>query len=75
MKEAPWTKEQADRLNEFQACGHVHEFTCPNRGDGKHGDGNGALVATEAGWICPHCDYTQLWAHEFMFYGAPPMPW
>lgn len=24
------------------------------------------LVATINGWICPTCDYTQDWAHEFM---------
>lgn len=24
------------------------------------------LVATEAGWVCPNCDYTQDWAWEFM---------
>ena len=24
------------------------------------------LIATENGWICPVCDYTQNWAHNFM---------
>jgi hypothetical protein len=24
------------------------------------------LVATEAGWVCPNCDYTQDWAWGFM---------
>lgn len=24
------------------------------------------LVATEDGWICPVCTYTQKWAHNFM---------
>jgi hypothetical protein len=24
------------------------------------------LIATEGGWICPVCDYTQNWAHNFM---------
>jgi len=23
------------------------------------------LIATEGGWICPVCDYTQNWAHPF----------
>ena len=27
------------------------------------------LVATEAGWVCPTCDYTQDWAHEAMLMG------
>lgn len=46
-----------------------HPFTCANRGDGNHrhayGD-LGALVPTVRGWICPFCDYTQDWAHDFM---------
>lgn len=24
------------------------------------------LTATAAGWICPTCDYTQDWAHDWM---------
>lgn len=25
-----------------------------------------SLIATEKGWVCPVCDYTQNWAHDFM---------
>jgi hypothetical protein len=32
----------------------------------KHLDGEGVLVATPECWVCPYCDYTQDWAHEFM---------
>lgn len=74
----PWTKEQVAGLNEFQQSRRGHPFTCPNRGDGKHRTTSdlGVLVATEQGWVCPDCDYTQNWAHGFMFKGAPPkMPW
>lgn len=44
----------------------VHPYTCPNRNDGRHLDNGvdlGCLVATENGWVCPHCDYRQDWAH------------
>lgn len=59
-----------------------HPFTCPNRSDGLSfpnekadfskathstgGVGGGLLIATESGWICPDCGYTQKWAHGFM---------
>jgi hypothetical protein len=65
-----WTPEQVAKLNEWQGCGWVHEFTCPNA----HPDAHQELVATVDGWICPSCDYTQDWAHDFMFNGAPPDP-
>lgn len=65
-----WTPDQVDKLNEWQACGWVHEFTCPNR---PH-EGSSVLVATVDGWVCPGCDFTQNWAHSFMFRGAPPHP-
>ncbi len=58
---APFTKEEAEKLNQYQKLGFLHEFTCPN----KHPDRT--LIAKEgAGWYCPHCDYTQNWAHAFM---------
>lgn len=56
-----------------------HPFPCPNRGDGvverpagpdyavaPHPYGDGTLIATEAGWVCPHCSHQQNWAHSFM---------
>lgn len=59
-----------------------HPFTCPNRSDGvvyregtadyskathgTEGGDRGLLIATEAGFVCPHCGYTQDWAHEAM---------
>lgn len=68
---APFTPEQVEGLNKFQAHRHVHPFTCGgDRTDEKHLDGEGRLVATEAGWICPYCDYTQDWAHDFMVSGG-----
>jgi hypothetical protein len=76
MSKPPWTPREVTKLNEYQNSGYMHPFTCPNRGDG-HGQFNGdlgALVATVRGWICPYCDYTQDWAHDFMFKGAPPNP-
>ena len=54
---APFTPEQVVLLNQFQNLGTVHPFTC------KCGEN---LIATENGWICDKCDYTQDWAHDFM---------
>jgi len=74
-----WNEEQQQKLMEWQRCQHVHPFTCANRGDGRHpfeaeyGD-HGVLRAGPDGWWCPHCAYTQTWAHDFMFHGAPPRP-
>lgn len=59
---APWTPDQVDRLNRFQRLGYVHEFTCPD----SHNGADRTLVATKNGWICPHCDYRQDWAHAAM---------
>ncbi len=64
---APFTAEQVEKLNSFQQSPHVHPFTCGgNRKDEFHLDGEGVLVATEAGWICPYCDYTQNYALSMM---------
>jgi hypothetical protein len=68
---APWTAEQVEALNRWQASGVWHPFTCP--------DGHGPLMATPTGWTCM-CAYTQGWAHAFMAQpaaeptadGAPP---
>jgi hypothetical protein len=72
--EAPWTKEQVDALNSYQEEGWMHPFTCGsgNRTDKYHLDGEGKLVATENGWICPFCPYRQTWAWDMMF---KPRPW
>lgn len=58
---APFSDEQVKNLNDYQKLGIVHPFTC-----GKDHDGNRVLVATNNGWVCPTCDYSQNWAHEFM---------
>lgn len=62
--EAPWTSEQVAALNRYQTLGVMHPFTCPRRGQDEHYSDN--LVATENGWICQFCGYTQNWAHDFM---------
>lgn len=70
---APFTALQVQGLNEYQTgtdFGHkMPPFTCGNRGDGQHGEeggDKGLLIATEQGWVCPCCEYTQDWAHSFM---------
>ena len=57
---APWTQEQVDALNAWQALGNVHPFTCGGKGCRED------LVAHEAGWHCPRCSNRQDWAHDFM---------
>lgn len=71
--EAPFSAEAVQILNEYQtatgSASTLHPFTCANRGDGHHGKEGGdlgVLIATEAGWVCPSCDYAQQWAHSFM---------
>jgi len=44
----------------------MHPFTCATGETKKDLDGEGVLVATPEGWVCPYCDYTQNWAHDFM---------
>lgn len=58
---APWSQEQAYRLNVFQARGSFHPFTCPNEHEQQS---EVRLLASDDGWICPVvlCDYTQDWA-------------
>lgn len=73
---APFTHEQILSINKYQASGIMHPFTCSvcrdAYGTGDHDSDNlyahdeYALVATFEGFICPTCDYTQDWCHEFM---------
>jgi hypothetical protein len=56
----PWDAATVEALNAFQAAGRMHPFTCGN--SSRHR----TLVATENGWQCLDCEYTQNWAHEFM---------
>jgi hypothetical protein len=57
---APWPSAVVKALNETQAAGAIHPFTC--------GRDSKVLVATGDGWVCPKdgCEYTQDWAHPFM---------
>lgn len=64
---APFTEEQVINLNKFQKNPRFHPFTCGvNRKDPKHLDGEGVLIATKKGWICPYCSYLQDWAISWM---------
>lgn len=52
--------EQIEALNRYQRSDNVHPYTCGgNRTDANHLDGEGVLVATSDGWVCPFCDYRQ----------------
>lgn len=74
-EEFKFNPDQVANLNAYQVAGRFHPFTCPNRNLKTHRIFNGdlgALVATVRGWICPWCDYTQEWAHDFMCEPLPP---
>lgn len=59
-----FTADEVTNLNAFQNAGVMHPFTCGTE-ECRHD-----LVATTRGWICPYCDYTQDWAHDFMKDGS-----
>lgn len=62
---APWTEEHVKNLQSFQKYKFLHPYTCGgNRKDKHHLDGEGILVPTVNGWICPYCSYTQDTCHE-----------
>lgn len=71
---APWTDEEVKSLNDYQASGYFHPFTCPNRGDDPHrdrdGEDTGQLVADKEGFICRDCMYEQKWAWGWMADGS-----
>jgi hypothetical protein len=62
--QAPWSDEYVNRLNAHQNDNSRHPYTCGsgNRTDSRHLDGEGKLIATKWGWLCPFCDYRQSWA-------------
>lgn len=63
----PWNQEQVDALNAFQHAGMFHPFTCGlDHTNPEHLDGEGVLLATKDGWVCPYCPYRQGWAWKFM---------
>jgi len=73
MIKAPFTKEQVERLNWYQKESGWHPFTCGTPGcyetiaiGDRSFKQSTELIATEAGWICNQCGYTQDWAHESM---------
>lgn len=77
----PWTDEQVDGLNKFQALGQFHPFTCRDdecragRPDPRSRYAN--LRATPDGWVCDWCGQTQNWAFAGMpeLGLNPPKPW
>lgn len=64
--QGPFTPDQVTALNTYQHNGQFHPFTCGN--DSSHR----VLLATENGWVCEDCGYTQLWAHGFMTSSSKP---
>ena len=65
-----FTPEEVHSLNDYQNSGVMHPFTCGSGHRTEHPDGEGILVATTKGWVCPYCDFRQDWAHVWMTDGA-----
>ncbi len=63
---APFTDEQIEALKTFQMADYMHPFTCENNHSTPYVKFDNRLVPTREGWICPHCAYTQDWAHDWM---------
>ena len=65
QKNLYWTDEQIEAFNESQRRKNNHPLTCGNnRTDEHHLDGEGRLVATRNGLMCPYCDYRQYWVND-----------
>lgn len=56
----PYTAEEIESFNAYQAAGVWHPFTCGN-------EDSSDLVAQEDCLACPNCDYRQYWGHVWMF--------
>src|ERR1044072_7972748 len=84
---APWSDEQVDKLNEWQAgmikinmldgsmiLMQTHPFTCGAvTCDRSAREDEGKLIPSNNGWVCPCGDYKQDWCHDFMS-GSQPEP-
>ncbi len=57
--------DQIESINRHQADQRFHPLTCGSgrRTDVQHADGEGRLVATEDGMVCPFCGWRQLASH------------
>lgn len=65
----PWTDDQIAALAVHQRDGRFHPYTC---GNDHAGDRN--LVPTRDGWVCPGCDYQQVWAWRPLSVQRGPKP-
>ena len=62
-----FTEEQVKHLNEQQKSGKVHPYTCDRSSMNcqlRFNEGDGILLATIDGWVCPCGNYKQNWAHK-----------
>ncbi len=64
--EAPFSQKVVETINNFQRLDNFHPLTCGSGNRKGHADGEGILVATKDGLICPFCDYKQNWIPEII---------
>ena len=69
---APFSRTQIDQLAAWQKENHGKPYNCPRQGGPGHPTVVG-LVPGTAGWHCPHCDFTDTTAYNFML-GEPMNP-
>jgi hypothetical protein len=69
----PFSDDQVAKLNEYQHDRFFHPFTCGGGNvendpdcERQNNKGEGILIATNEGWVCPCGKYKQNWAHTFM---------
>lgn len=60
----PYSQSEVENMNGYQASDVFHPLTCGND------SGHPNLVATEAGWHCPACEYKQTWSYGFVCDGT-----
>jgi len=71
--DVPFNDDQVQKLNEYQRNEFFHPFTCGGGNiennldcERQNNKGEGILIATNEGWVCPCGKYKQNWAHTFM---------
>ena len=61
-----WSDEKVNQLNEGQKDTSRHPYTCDRSSVScqvRVNDGDGVLIATNGGWVCPCGNYRQFWSY------------
>lgn len=61
-----WSDEKVDLLKYRQEKAEFHPYTCDRSSVNcqvKFNEGDGVLIPTNEGWVCPCGNYRQFWSH------------